>query len=164
MTGSATYLAPRHGWTCFHCGDHFPSTVLGIEAARKHFGPTPDWTPECIERRTVGTDDLLQRVRQAEADALQFRQERDVSDAEAEAAHAELSSLRARFPGAVSVHDAWQQFHSMEGRALAAEAIVSAALAAAPEVIRHARELVCGPGDWHDMPLSDSTPATQAGA
>lgn len=42
--GSQTYNAPRHGWTCFHCGETFHTEV----GARLHFGETPQAMPECL--------------------------------------------------------------------------------------------------------------------
>jgi hypothetical protein len=42
-----TYPAPAHGWTCFHCGEHFPSTLKGERDARLHFGETPAHDPAC---------------------------------------------------------------------------------------------------------------------
>lgn len=39
----ATYNAPRHGWTCFHCGMTF-MTEFG---ARLHFGMDPGEVPVC---------------------------------------------------------------------------------------------------------------------
>lgn len=65
MSERDTYDAPRHGWCCFHCGERFPSTTSGQEEARQHFGPTPDWTPECLERRTLETDKLVRLSREA---------------------------------------------------------------------------------------------------
>lgn len=38
---------PEHGWTCFHCGDHFAPTFGGQQAARHHFGDTPIEQPAC---------------------------------------------------------------------------------------------------------------------
>jgi hypothetical protein len=35
--------APKHGWTCFHCGE----TFVTVEGARKHFGDTFDNRPVC---------------------------------------------------------------------------------------------------------------------
>jgi hypothetical protein len=39
-----TYIKPKDGWICFHCGERF--TTEG--AARDHFGTTPASTPGCI--------------------------------------------------------------------------------------------------------------------
>ena len=39
-----TYPAPRHGWTCFHCGVTFHATA----AAREHFGPRPTSTAAVV--------------------------------------------------------------------------------------------------------------------
>lgn len=44
---------PEHGWTCFHCWEHFPPTFEGQRKALHHFGPTPDATPGCIEKLTA---------------------------------------------------------------------------------------------------------------
>lgn len=39
---------PEHGWTCFHCGEHFAPTFAGQRAAAVHFGPTPNRVAACI--------------------------------------------------------------------------------------------------------------------
>jgi hypothetical protein len=137
-----TYPAPKHGWTCFHCGETFKKPG----AARDHFGPTPDWSPLCIERKTVANCDLLDRARSAEKYSLECQKSRDEANEEAEALACELSALRNRFPGARTVYDAWCQFHSMEGRALTAEAILNVIGQDSPGVVSSAREKVCGPG------------------
>lgn len=41
--GAETYPAPRHGWTCFHCGETFRS----YEGAKLHFGSPSDKRPKC---------------------------------------------------------------------------------------------------------------------
>lgn len=143
VDGTDTYLAPAHGWTCFHCGDHFPCSDAGERAAREHFGPTPDWSPLCIERKTISDDALLLMSRRARADAAKFLQERHEAEEEAEVAHAKLGALW-QFP-ARSVHDAFNMYHSMEGRALAAESILKAATKFAPDAVAQARVEVCGP-------------------
>lgn len=38
---------PPHGWTCFHCGEHFAPTFAGQQAARHHFGDSPIEQPAC---------------------------------------------------------------------------------------------------------------------
>jgi hypothetical protein len=38
-----SFLIPPWGWRCFHCNEHFDS----VNAARRHFGPTPVDTPAC---------------------------------------------------------------------------------------------------------------------
>lgn len=54
---------PEHGWTCFHCWEHFPPTFEGQRNALHHFGPTPDATPGCIEKLTAPERQLLSRIR-----------------------------------------------------------------------------------------------------
>lgn len=39
-----TYPAPRHGWTCFHCGETFGNPNL----ARAHFGEMPTNEVACV--------------------------------------------------------------------------------------------------------------------
>lgn len=46
-TETVTNPVPEHGWTCFHCGDHFPATFAGQQAARLHFGDHPMEDPAC---------------------------------------------------------------------------------------------------------------------
>lgn len=56
-----TYEAPVHGWVCFHCGEHFPSTFAGQQAARHHFGDYPTEDPICRipAKQFRATQDLL---------------------------------------------------------------------------------------------------------
>jgi hypothetical protein len=42
-----TIPTPKHGWDCFHCGEHFPPTFAGHQAARHHFGDSPIEQPAC---------------------------------------------------------------------------------------------------------------------
>lgn len=35
LDGPSSYPAPRHGWTCFHCGETFRT----YDGALLHFGP-----------------------------------------------------------------------------------------------------------------------------
>jgi hypothetical protein len=138
-----TYPSPRHGWNCFHCGEHFSSSESGQAAAREHFGPTPGWSPLCIERKTLSDDSLLKLSRKARLEAEEFLRQRHEAEDDAEAAHCRMSALH-RFP-AKSLDEAFHMFHSMEGRALAAEAMLKAATRLAPEAVAQARVEVCGP-------------------
>ncbi|WP_186214545.1 hypothetical protein [Burkholderia gladioli] len=59
-----TYLAPAHGWTCFHCGETF--TTVG--SARAHFGAMPTAEPGCMVRVSLGAErGLLMALREAES-------------------------------------------------------------------------------------------------
>jgi hypothetical protein len=54
---------PRHGWTCFHCGETF--TTVG--AAQDHFGADPDSEPGCILKVKLGQErGLLMTLRRIE--------------------------------------------------------------------------------------------------
>ena len=142
--GDATSF-PRHGWTCFHCTEHFPGTLAGKLAAAEHFGPTENWSPLCLERKTLTDDVLLKMSRAARLESQRFLAERHEAEDDASAAHARMSSLH-RFPGRPrTLDDAFNLFHSMEGRALAAEAIIAAAKLHAPDAMEKARIEACGP-------------------
>ncbi len=138
-----TYPVPRHGWTCFHCGEHFGP--LAQDAARAHFGQTPDETPECIDRATSSYQDLVRRVREAEHIMRQALDARVTAEEAEEVAQGTLASIPHLFPGARSPRDAWNQFDSMQGRTIAAEAIIAEAKKLAPDAITRAREIVCAP-------------------
>ena len=128
---------PDTGWKCFHCG-----VVCATHAdATEHFGPTEAWKPSCQDR---GTElELLARTRAAESDAHEFLGQRNDADEQSEIASAKLSEL-GRFKGAKTIYDAWCMFESMEGRALAAEAMMAAVARMAGEVAHRARQEVCG--------------------
>jgi hypothetical protein len=58
-----TYLMPTHGWTCFHCGETFTTP----NAARWHFGATPDAKPGCLLKVELGNErGWLARIRELE--------------------------------------------------------------------------------------------------
>lgn len=63
-----TYEGPRHGWTCFHCGQTFHTTTQ----ARGHFGVVPSYTPACLIVRDKGLVYALREVEE-ERDELQVR-------------------------------------------------------------------------------------------
>lgn len=135
-----TYPFPDHGWVCFHCGEEFSVPrqkchQRALEAAREHFGATPQDEPLC-KVATLPHAELVRRVRAAEESERAAIEARQQADDEAEAAHSALSSLGTYFKGARTVYDAFCLFDSMEGRALAAEERAAAlgALISAPVV------------------------------
>jgi hypothetical protein len=75
---SDTYEAPEHGWTCFHCGEHFASDFAGQQAARFHFGFTIDAEPGCQLKLTSEERSLLKRLRAYEQENA--RLQREISD------------------------------------------------------------------------------------
>jgi hypothetical protein len=116
--GRATYPAPPHGWTCFHCGENF--TTVG--AAGDHFGATPDATPGCMLRVQLGDErgwQMAFRKLEAERDA----KERDRQEAsnDADRLSIRLSAWQTLFAGKSDAREAFNHYDSMEGRALAAE-------------------------------------------
>ena len=74
MTGSVPrhdggfYLAPAHGWTCFHCGETFHS----LRDAREHFGHDPGATPACrLDPEHVRSEPRRYRAVETELRAVQ---------------------------------------------------------------------------------------------
>jgi len=65
-----TYPTPEHGWTCFHCGEHFPGNAGGVYAARLHFGASIHDQPKCqisaYRLRAMETE--LRRYREEDTD------------------------------------------------------------------------------------------------
>lgn len=108
------YRRPRHGWVCFHCGEHFPSSGGGERRARLHFGVDPRSQPAC--RHTP--PELLTKLRQLEAnnDALHgLVAELQNFQQLAETHEAELSRL---FNGARNAHAAWLELDFKQGQIL----------------------------------------------
>jgi len=67
-----TYSQPKHGWTCFHCGETF--TIPG--SARLHFGAAPDRQPGCMIKVEFGGErGLLNALRKSEDELARFRNE-----------------------------------------------------------------------------------------
>jgi len=65
-----TYEMPRHGWTCFHCGETFRTPG----SARQHFGSDPLKDPAC--RIKVGEErGLVAEIRRLEAKLGAYRSE-----------------------------------------------------------------------------------------
>lgn len=77
-----TYPAPRHGWVCFHCGEHFPSTEQGEKDARDHFGEVPLCLPGCIIKLTNEERSLLTAYRSIETELARYRAEDSDKDRE----------------------------------------------------------------------------------
>lgn len=136
-----TYTKPSEGWVCFHCGERF-TTETG---ARRHFGPTPDWKPRCIE--VNGTHEgLIDDIRTLRLERDEARKDRNRADELADSKASQVAELYRLFPGAMSAWQAWQQFDSVKGRAMAAEAIVEELeRCLGKTVVDAARVTVCTP-------------------
>ncbi|NDZ11538.1 hypothetical protein C7T35_01180 [Variovorax sp. WS11] len=151
-----TYTPAPNGWCCFHCGETFPFTRGGYRAARVHFGVTPDWAPDCIERRTKPDSILLDEARRARIASQQFLKERDEAIQAEEIAACTLASWKRAIKGAPTEHEARCAFDSMEGRALAAEAVLAELQRTAPDALTAARIAVAGPGTYYPLTLPSS--------
>jgi hypothetical protein len=118
----ATYNAPPHGWTCFHCGETF--TTPG--AARDHFGETPEETPGCVLKVEVGGErGLLLELRKTQQELTKLREEVSDESLFYREYHAKLASdiplVCAAFNKCSTLRDVFNVYDFMEGRALAAE-------------------------------------------
>jgi len=60
-----TYEMPKHGWTCFHCGEIF----LKPGCAEEHFGKIPERTNACQLREDGG---LLAAFRRLENEYMEL--------------------------------------------------------------------------------------------
>lgn len=58
-----TYLPPKEGWCCFHCGVVFKIPA----AARDHFGKRPDGKPLCLIKVGLNERPALMHIRELEA-------------------------------------------------------------------------------------------------
>ena len=85
--GADTYPMPKHGWTCFHCGETF--TTPG--SARDHFGAHMGATPGC-QIKAGEERGLLMALRRAEKELERYRAE----DSDADRRHRALVSDHGR--------------------------------------------------------------------
>lgn len=145
-------VPPANGWCCFHCGERFPSTHRGVREAREHFGPTPDWEPACVERWTKSDGALQKLARKARMREHRAWERTRKAEEEAENLGCELSSWRHAIKGATTVNEVRCALESMEGRALAAEAVLGELQRTAPAALLAASIAVCGPGTYFPLP------------
>lgn len=116
-----TYLAPEHGWTCFHCGETFKT----LGPARDHFGGSIDAEPGCLIRVQAGEERGLQMaLREAEDEIRRLRDDIGGEISSTLGFHIRLEAhldSYAPFRGCRSIKEVFDLYDSMEGRALAAE-------------------------------------------
>lgn len=140
-----TYQPPEHGWTCFHCGETFTNAYR----ARDHFGADPSATPGCLLKVEHGEErGLLMAFRRLELANERLRRDIEDETTSTKLFYARLKSeLRAfnPFRECRSVQDVFNLYDSMEGRALAAEAILKAIEKFSPDDVCYARDRVCNP-------------------
>lgn len=122
-----TYTAPAHGWTCFHCSETF--TTIG--AARDHFGTGQDAKPGCILKVELGGErGMLMEIRKVEAENSRLRMDIENESSSTVVYNSKLErdiNAFRPFRGCRSLWDVFNRFDSMEGRALAAEELATAA-------------------------------------
>lgn len=138
-----TYLMPPHGWTCYFCGETFKTPG----AAADHFGSDLDDRPACIEFGEKGTRGLVMAWRKAESRAR--RAEQKIEDTEY--MHSVDAGNWNRIIGLKRAHDVAFELDCMEGRALAAEAIIDDIAKRWPALVEASRRRICA------MPSANGT-------
>jgi len=125
MADSLTYPAPKHGWTCFHCGETFRSPG----SAENHFGKTPASIPGCLIKIQTGDERaLLMALRDAENRAADYRHRMELAEVESEMLHGSNENLlRAAGNGIRSHHDLRMAVDSWRGLAITANALIERA-------------------------------------
>lgn len=149
MSDTYTFNLAKDAWICFHCGERFSVAAQGCyenarKAAAEHFGADIDEEPLCQIAQHPQAE-LVERLVAAERLMREAWADRDTAEEEAAGAVGELRSIASMFKGAKTVYDAWCMYDSMEGRALAAEAILTEIAKAHPKLVEAAREEVCKP-------------------
>jgi hypothetical protein len=155
LTAQPSEVEPK-SWRCFHCDEVFTTKA----EARDHFGPDAGFhfgqeSPACIEKLTAGEKALVVEVREARAEAGRTAAENDLLGQQLAGFEA---SLRQRFNGAASVHDAFNLYDSMEGRALAAEVEVERLTAALEKSANNTDRAIEIIDDWKKL-ASQSAPS-----
>ncbi len=84
-------------------------------------------------------------MRQAEAEIKQSRAQNEQLDHDAGSYRGMVLELERYFGGVRSAHQAFLRLDEVEGRAIAAEAILAEAEKLAPDTIAQARQTVCAP-------------------
>lgn len=72
MSNDNKDFPPKHGWTCFFCGETFKS----VGSARDHFGATQDAQAGCVIKVELGGErGMLMALRKAEAEIARHMEE-----------------------------------------------------------------------------------------
>jgi hypothetical protein len=131
MKSEGTYPIPKHGWTCYHCGETF--TVWG--AAEDHFGKTPEAKPGCVLKVQFGNERGLEmELRKVEAERDEWRNRALKAEEHEELLEGEMSEYR-RAAKADNCHQLRMNIDSLEGRAIAADFIVNSLRSRVPELV-----------------------------
>jgi hypothetical protein len=136
------------GWRCFHCDEYFADTIDGRAEARLHFGPTPDETPECVQRRTLSPETVVQRMRQAEWESAQSLANTIGIEEVLERERARLGTALRRL-GFDSLDSAVDELTTLRLRLKDADDFSRAVHRQRPLVWEIAMVDVCGPGTYY---------------
>ncbi|MBP5857264.1 hypothetical protein KAJ83_09610 [Marivibrio halodurans] len=135
MPHQETYKAPDGGWVCFHCGERFMSPG----AAADHFGETQDYQPACVMMVELGRErGLIMELRKAQRE-VRWQEER-IEQLEYQAAVD--ADNWTRIVGLKRAHNVAFELDCMEGRALAAEAVLAEIESRWPALVQASRRRV----------------------
>lgn len=124
-----TYETPKHGWTCYHCGETF--TTWG--SAEDHFGKTPAAKPGCLIKVQFGNERGLEmELRKVEALAEEYLNRA----LRAEDREQSLSGRVAEFERIAGggAHELRMKLDSMQGLVITADALIVWVREKAPEL------------------------------
>ncbi len=148
MPDADTYPMPKHGWTCFHCGENFKKPG----AAADHFGEKPGEKPACIMFDEVGTRGVVMTLRRAVSKVR--RQEIKIENLEY-CLNGSAQDYQ-RITGLRAAHETRMEIDSLEGRAITGEAIIEDISKRWPALVEASRRRVC------QVPSPDKTPMPAA--
>lgn len=121
-----TYTQPKHGWTCFHCGETF--TTVG--SASDHFGASPEEQPGCLVKVGIGEErGLLMALRKEQDECRKLSGELESVDCKLQ----ELAEFK-RVTGCESVNDLRMWLDSNAGRVVTANALIEGFRERSPEI------------------------------
>ena len=115
---SETYLRPKHGWTCFHCGQTF--TTSG--SAEDHFGKTPAAVPGCIIQAGENGLGLLIELRKAEQRAEEFLLRAQRAEDKVDSLNGQVAEYE-RIAGG-GCNELRMKLDYMQGRVITADAVI----------------------------------------
>lgn len=122
------YLAPKHGWCCFHCGENFRT----FGGAQDHFGATPGERPACLIK--LGDErGLIMELRKAQAGYEEMLNRALRAEEELEMVQRSYDELK-RLTGCDGVNEARCELDNLRGRVAVYDLITDKFRERAPEL------------------------------
>ncbi len=129
MRSKRAYISPKHGWTCYHCGETF--TTWG--SAEDHFGKTPDRIPGCLIKVQYGNERGLEmELRKIEADREEWKERALAAESQVESLAGIVSEFEKIAGG--GCHELRMKLDYMQGRVITCDVVTDAFRERAPEI------------------------------